>query len=89
MGEARTKQKAARKLSRIRPGHWRNQWLYHEAILHDNGVVVGPGIVFGLMKWPSAEVAEQKALEDWLDDEINGFSSEPLEYLGPVFFPDP
>jgi hypothetical protein len=86
MSDVRKKQQTEKALSRIKPGHWQNQWLYHEAIIHDGGDVRGPGIVLGEKKWPSAEIAEQIALEDLRDDELNGFF-EPLEYLGPVFFP--
>lgn len=89
MGDARTKQKAEKALTRVRPGHWRNQWLNLRDWTCEQGIFHPKGAHFSPFLWPSREVAEEKA-KWWFDESARRGLSGPsfARYLGPVFFPD-
>lgn len=79
------------KLSVRKPGVWRNRWLVLSARIlgwHPGATTIPMQWIGGDewlsgCEWPSAEIAEQKALED-----IAAGIPEPEDkYLGPVFFP--
>lgn len=89
---ASTKQRT--ELSVIPKGHWRNKWFSRELIyIHDRenpGVVTGtkgPGEFFNAGEYPSAEIAEQRAIEN-LEYHADRVALKGIRYLGPVFFPD-
>lgn len=58
----------------IRKGHWRNRWA---------GFIGEPNPHWGYGFWPSAEIAEQKAVEH-----IRAGRNSEENYLGPAFFPE-
>lgn len=80
-----TKTKAEPKLSVIPKGHWRNKWRSDRWADR----TAGEGITGG--RWPSREVAEERALRamrgeaDWSLGQIKYYH---ITYLGPVFFPE-
>ena len=80
--------KTAPKLSRVKPGYWRN-WYQRSGprVRLRDGCDPGPdGTFFGRGKWPSAEVAEQFYLKLKANPEPGW---RLAVYPGPVFFPSP
>lgn len=84
-----TKTRAEKKLSVIKPGHWRNSWFITGQCARPRS----PKIIFssdktyiGVGEWPTAEIAEAKALEDIARRQKSGAPTNL--YLGPVYFPD-
>lgn len=77
-----------KKLSVIPKGHWRNRY---KSLLGcwkrgSTGEIVKDPICIAKKKWPSREIAEEKALR-FMSKKPEGF--EHVRYLGAVFFPDP
>ncbi len=88
MGEAKTK--AAPKLSVKKPGYWRNKWFMTGQCARPRSpktIFTSDKTYIGSNVWPTAEIAEAKALEDLARREK--FRRATNIYLGPVFFPDP
>lgn len=54
-----TKQKPA--LSLKPPGHWRNVWFHDRAWTGRDGILYPQGLFVSTYRWPSKEVAEEKA----------------------------
>lgn len=79
-----TKQKAEPKLSVIRKGYWRNRWWTDCKGHTADGVIQEPGEYLSSYRWPSAEMAEQKA-EEIMRQMPSNLNFQ--RYLGPVFFP--
>jgi hypothetical protein len=78
----------------IRQGHWRNQYYSRVKIfVHSRsrpGVITGtkgPGRFLTDEAHPSAEIAEQRALEN-LEYHAEQVRKNGTRYLGPIFFPD-
>ncbi len=67
-------------LSERRPGYWRNRWTDEYG---SNAVDLGDGTGYGYGKYPSAELAEQKAMEH-----IETHRIPARAYLGTVYFPN-
>lgn len=85
---------AEQKPTPIKPGYWRNKWRSRVQIfLHTReapGVVIatsGPGEFLTKSKFPTAEIAEQRALENLKHHEAQALK-KGIRYLGPVFFPE-
>ncbi len=72
--------KATPRLARRRPGYWRNRWTDEYG---SNAVDLGDGTGYGYGKYPSSELAEQKAMEHIAVHKIPA-----RVYLGTVHFPD-
>jgi len=79
MADTLLKQKAAPKLSKRRPGHWRN--LYWAAEWEDGTT----GEYLARRAWPSREIAEEKAAE-WARE--NPRYRDIVKYLGAIHFPE-
>jgi len=76
----------------IRRGYWRNRWTSRVQIaLHTRaapGVIVGyagPGEFLTESKFPTAELAEQRALEN-IEYHRASIRKKGIRYLGAVFF---
>lgn len=80
------------KLSLIPRGHWRNKYTSELPVIRGcekTGAytdTVGPGEFFSLEPYISAEVAEQRAVENVIKCAA-GIARKRIRYLGPVFFP--
>jgi hypothetical protein len=68
-----------------RKGYWRNRW-HSERDCHFIEGIQPAGVWLGMRRWPSAEVAEQKAL-DWMAMHQEAMKGFGLTFLGVVHFP--
>ena len=81
---AATKQK----LARPGPGYWLNTWWNAHAFMSDAGVQHPKGKIDGHGRWPTAEIAEQKAME-WLNHPANQWVIKAgTRWLGAEFVPE-
>jgi hypothetical protein len=82
-----TKTKSVPKLSVKPPGVWRNHYIASGKLRDpQTGEVFGPEWL-GEIRHPSAEIAEQRAL-DLLAKWPNSVRIRNIRYLGPVHFPE-
>jgi hypothetical protein len=68
-----------------RRGYWRSRWHSERDCQFAEGVQKA-GVWLGIRRWPSAEVAEQKAL-DWMATHQDAAEAYGITFLGVVFFP--
>ena len=80
-----TAQKTAPKLSITPRGHWRSRWRSQKDCQFSDRMEKA-GEWLGRYRWPSAEVAEQKAL-DWLKAHPDVARHYGIVFLDVVFFP--
>ena len=73
-----------RQVSR-RSGYWRSRWHSKQDCQFAEGMQKA-GVWLGIRRWPSAEVAEQKAL-DWMAVHWSAAEAHGITFLGVVFFP--
>lgn len=73
----------ARRLARQK-GYWRSRW-HSERDCHFQEGVQPAGVWLGLKRWPSAEIAEQKAL-DWMAMHRQAMEAWGLTFLGVMYF---
>ena len=71
-----------------RAGVWKNLIVLPKRTRMENGECWGPGLVVGVLEWPTREIAEQKAL-DWLKvyEARRGLKLGRPKLLPPKFFP--
>lgn len=68
-----------------RRGYWRSQWRSDRDCHFAEGTQKA-GVWLGVCRWPSAEVAEQKAL-DWMAAHKDAVELYGISFLRVVFFP--
>lgn len=78
-------QRKTRAVARRR-GYWRSRW-HSERDCHFAEGVQKAGTWLGIRCWPSAEIAEQKAI-DWMAAYGRITRQYGITFLGVVFFPD-
>jgi len=78
-----TDTKTREKLSVIPKGHWRNRWF--SLVWED----FSSGEIVSDYRWPSREIAEEKAAKELARDPAHFQTVCGLRYLGAKFFPDP
>ena len=77
-----------RKSARVGRGYWQNTWWIARAFVSDEGVHHPEGKIVGHGRWPTAEIAEQKALE-WLNNPVNQWVIRAgTRWLGAEFVPE-
>ena len=77
-----------RKLARPGPGYWLNTWWNARPFMSDVGVHHPKGKIDGHGRWPTAEIAEQKAIE-WLNHPANQWVIKAgTRWLGAEFVPE-
>ena len=69
----------------IKPGVWRNKFWCSEGFTSRTGYEYPAGESIGPTRYPTREIAEQKANE-WIELSSWYFTVDPI-FLGPVFFP--
>jgi hypothetical protein len=84
-GAGQLAEKPALKLSRVRRGHWRSRWRSQKDCRFSDRMEKA-GVWLGRYPWPSAEIAEQKAL-DWLARHEDVAKYYGIEFLDVLFFP--
>lgn len=76
------------KLARQGPGDWINTWWNAREFVSDTGQHHPKGKIDGFSRWPTAEIAEQKAME-WLRDPRHQWAVKAgTRWLGAVLVPD-
>lgn len=84
-GAIKIEGKTAPKLSLTPRGHWRSRWRSQKDCAFSDRMEKA-GVWLGRYRWPSAEVAEQKAL-DWLAKHQDVARHYGIEFLDVLFFP--
>lgn len=84
-GSIKTDADIVPKLSRVPRGHWRSRWRSQKDCQFSDRMEKA-GTWLGRYRWPSAEVAEQKAL-DWLAQHKDVAAYYGIAFKGVVFFP--
>jgi hypothetical protein len=86
--DAGTIVRPALRLSVRKPGWWRTRWRSQQTLHFSNySHPVGPGEWAGYGRWPSREIADQKA-QDWLKTNADLADAAGIEYLGAEFLPE-
>lgn len=84
-GAGQLAEKTVPKLSKKPRGHWRSRWRSQKDCEFSDRMEKA-GTWLGRYCWPTAEIAEQKAME-WLAKHKDVAKHYGIEFRGVVFFP--
>jgi len=87
MTDLSIKTKPETAITKVRPGHWRNEWHVGHSWTTPCGRIYDTGAQLADIKFPSRELAEAYA-DKWFRERMAPGNPYCVRYLGPVFFPE-